>query len=78
MPFAPSRPRSSSRLAVELDGYSLEAATHVHEHDRLGLEHLSVEELDRIIGVLYELTETWFQPIVKLAYRKLPGPDQKL
>jgi len=45
---------------------------------RLGLEHLSVEELDRIIGVLYELTETWFQPIVQLAYRKLPGPNQKL
>ena len=40
MPFAPSRPRSSSRLAVDLDGYSLEAATHVHEQDRLGLEHL--------------------------------------
>ena len=27
-----------------------------------------VEELDRIIGVLYELTERWFQPVVKLAY----------
>ncbi len=35
---------------------------------RLALEHLSVEELDRIIGVLYELTERWFQPLVKLAY----------
>ncbi len=35
---------------------------------RLALEHLAVEELDRIIGVLYELTERWFQPVVKLAY----------
>src|SRR5450432_3299113 len=26
------------------------------------LEHLDVEELDRIIGVLYELVEHWFQP----------------
>ena len=35
---------------------------------RLALEHLSVGELDRIIGVLYELTERWFQPVVQLAY----------
>ncbi len=35
---------------------------------RVALEHLSVEELDRIIGVLYELTERWFQPVVRLAY----------
>jgi len=35
---------------------------------RLALEHLTEQELDRIIGVLYELVETWFQPAVKLAY----------
>jgi len=35
---------------------------------RVALEHLTTEELDRIIGVLYELVETWFQPIVRLAY----------
>ena len=35
---------------------------------RLALEHLSVRELDRVIGVLYELTERWFQPLVRLAY----------
>ena len=42
---------------------------------RVALEHLTVEELDRIIGVLYELTERWFQPVVKLAYgnRTRPG-----
>ena len=39
---------------------------------RLALEHLSVEELDRIIGVLYELTERWFQPVVQLAYERSP------
>ena len=35
---------------------------------RVALEHLTEGELDRIIGVLYELVETWFQPIVRLAY----------
>jgi Putative bacterial sensory transduction regulator len=35
---------------------------------RVALEHLSAVELDRIIGVLYELVETWFQPVVKLAF----------
>lgn len=35
---------------------------------RVALEHLTVSELDRIIGVLYELTERWFQPVVRLAY----------
>ena len=35
---------------------------------RLALEHLTEQELDRIIGVLYELVELWFQPTVKLAY----------
>jgi hypothetical protein len=35
---------------------------------RVALEHLTVTELDRIIGVLYELVERWFQPIVRLAY----------
>ena len=37
---------------------------------RVALEHLTTDELDRIIGVLYELVETWFQPIVRLAYRR--------
>jgi hypothetical protein len=36
---------------------------------RVALEHLTVEELDRVIGVLYELVETWFQPVLRLAYR---------
>jgi hypothetical protein len=35
---------------------------------RVALEHLNGHELDRIIGVLYELVERWFQPVVRLAY----------
>jgi hypothetical protein len=37
---------------------------------RVALEHLTEGELDRIIGVLYELVETWFQPVIRLAYRR--------
>ena len=36
---------------------------------RVALEHLTTTELDRISGVLYELVETWFQPVVRLAFR---------
>jgi hypothetical protein len=40
---------------------------------RVALEHLDEVELDRIIGVLYEATERWFQPVVRIAYpRRLP------
>jgi hypothetical protein len=41
---------------------------------RVALEHLTVAELDRIIGVLYELTEQWFPAVVRLAYGKRPEP----
>jgi hypothetical protein len=34
------------------------------------LEHLDVAELDRIIGVLYELVEQWFQPVLRIAFRR--------
>lgn len=37
---------------------------------RLALEHLSETELDRIIGVLFELTERWFQAAVQIAFRQ--------
>jgi hypothetical protein len=36
---------------------------------RIALEHLDRAELDRVIGVLYEIVETWFQPAVRLAFR---------
>jgi hypothetical protein len=35
---------------------------------RVLLEHLDEAALDRVVGTLYELTETWFQPAVRLAY----------
>ncbi len=37
---------------------------------RVALEHLDETELDRIIGVLYEATERWFQPLVRMAHRR--------
>jgi hypothetical protein len=40
---------------------------------RVALEHLTEEELDRIIGVLYELTERWFPVVVELAYERPPA-----
>ncbi len=41
---------------------------------RVALEHLTVTELDRIIGVLYELVERYFQPVVRLAYGSRVAP----
>lgn len=40
---------------------------------RLALEHLTEWELDRIIGVLYELVEQWFQPAIRLGFGRRPG-----
>jgi Putative bacterial sensory transduction regulator len=40
---------------------------------RLPLEHLTEAELDRIIGVLYELVETWFQPAIRMGFAR-PEP----
>jgi hypothetical protein len=37
---------------------------------RVLLEHLDVAELDRVIGVLYELVERWFQPAIRLGFGK--------
>ena len=37
---------------------------------RVALEHLTVEELDRIIGVLYEQVERWFQPAIRLGFAR--------
>ena len=37
---------------------------------RVLLEHLDVDELDRIIGVLYELVEHWFQVAISIAFRR--------
>ena len=48
--------------------FSLGPEGDVYLVGRVALEHLTEDELDRIIGVLYELTERWFQPVVRLAY----------
>ncbi len=38
---------------------------------RVLLEHLDEAELDRIIGVLYELVERWFQPSIAIGFRRV-------
>jgi len=51
----------SARFSLGRDG-------DVYLTGRVALEHLTEQELDRIIGVLFELTERWFQPAVAIAY----------
>jgi hypothetical protein len=40
---------------------------------RLALEHLTEAELDRIVGVLFELVEQWFQPAIRLGFGPPPS-----
>jgi hypothetical protein len=40
---------------------------------RVLLEHLDRAELDRVIGVLYAVTERWFQAAVRIAFRREAG-----
>ena len=49
--------------------FSLGPDGDVYLTGRVALEHLTEQELDRIIGVLFELTERWFQAAVTIAYR---------
>ena len=49
--------------------FSLGPDGDVYLTGRIAIEHLTVEELDRIVGVLFELTERWFQAVVSIAYR---------
>ena len=49
--------------------FSLGRDGDVYLTGRVALEHLTEQELDRIIGVLFELTERWFQAAVAIAYR---------
>jgi hypothetical protein len=53
--------------------FSLGPDGDVYLSGRVALEHLTDQELDRIIGVLFELTERWFQPAVTIAYRPRAG-----
>jgi hypothetical protein len=41
---------------------------------RIPLEHLDEREFDRIIGVIYELVETWFQPAIRIAFARPSAP----
>jgi hypothetical protein len=49
--------------------FSLGPDGDVYLTGRTALEHLTEQELDRIIGVLFEITEHWFQPAVTIAFR---------
>lgn len=40
---------------------------------RLALEHLTETELDRTIGVLFELVEQWFRPAFAIGFGVPPG-----
>ena len=40
---------------------------------RLELEHLDEDELDRVIGELYAITESWFQPALRIAFPRRPS-----
>ena len=48
--------------------FSISDDSEVYLDGRIALEHLTVEELDRIIGVLYECTELWFGAAARLAF----------
>lgn len=49
--------------------FSLGPDGDVYLAGRTALEHLTEQELDRIIGVLFELTERWFQAAVTIVFR---------
>jgi hypothetical protein len=49
--------------------FSLGPDGDVYLTGRTALEHLTEQELDRVIGVLFALTERWFQAAVTIAYR---------
>jgi hypothetical protein len=53
--------------------FSLGPDGDVYLTGRVALEHLTEQELDRLIGVLFELTERWFQPAVTIAFRPRTG-----
>ena len=50
--------------------FSLGSDNDVYVVGRVPYEHLTEEELDRIIGVLYDLVETWFQTAIKMGFSR--------
>ncbi len=55
--------------------FSLGPDDEIYLTGRIALEHLSTDELDRVIGVLYELVELWFQPAIALGFRTPSSPS---
>jgi hypothetical protein len=51
-------------------GFSIGPDGDIYLAGRCLLEHLDETELDRIIGVLYEAVERWFQPAIRLGFQK--------
>ncbi len=81
--FLPDPPLADDHTRVELYRFCLERNhTTYGAHFSIGpdgdlylvgrvlLEHLDVSELDRIIGACYELVERWFQPAIRIGYRR--------
>jgi hypothetical protein len=50
--------------------FSLGADNDIYVVGRVPYEHLTEEELDRVIGVLYDLVETWFQTAIKIGFAR--------
>lgn len=48
--------------------FSLGSDGDVYLTGRIPLEHLTIDELDRTIGVIYETVETWFQPAIQMGF----------
>jgi hypothetical protein len=81
--FLPDPPLADDRTHAELYRFCLERNHNTYAaHFSIGpdgdlylvgrvlLEHLDVDELDRIIGACYELVERWFQPAIRIGYRR--------
>lgn len=76
MPDPPGQPVEFYRWLLRRNHHGLYGARFslgpdgdVYIVGRVPYEHLSAEELDRVIGVCYELVETWFQPAIRIGFR---------
>ncbi|MCB0973173.1 MAG: type III secretion system chaperone [Actinobacteria bacterium] len=75
--FLPMPPGGSAELAdaalrwnFDLTGtrFALARDGDLYLRGRIPLEHLSAEELDRIIGTIYMVNERWFREAIRLGY----------
>jgi hypothetical protein len=58
--------------------FSLGPDGDVYVVGRVLYEHLTEEELDRVIGVCYELVETWFQTAIQIGFGTGKPPPKSL